>query len=68
MARQPWDHGTADQAIEFALMHKSAAWTLEREFLAAWREGDLDEWPEYYDWLDAKEALRRTTSAEGEGQ
>lgn len=20
-------------------------------FLRAWREGDLEEWPEYYDWL-----------------
>lgn len=42
------DHGTAMQAINFALDHLS----IERDtFLKCWREGDLDEWPEFYVWL-----------------
>lgn len=42
------DHGTAMQAIDFALDHLS----VERDtFLKCWREGDLDEWPEFYEWL-----------------
>ena len=42
------DHGTAMQAVDFALDHLS----VERDtFLKCWREGDLDEWPEFYRWL-----------------
>lgn len=46
------DHGTAMQAIEFALDKLQ----VERDtFLNSWREGDLDEWPEFYAWLSAAE-------------
>lgn len=46
------DHGTAAQAIEFLLDVQQAPGE-ETEFLRAWRQGDLDEWPEYYEWLNA---------------
>lgn len=42
------DHGTAMQAIEFALDHLHVE---HDTFLNSWREGDLDEWPEFYAWL-----------------
>lgn len=45
------DHGTANDAIEFAIAGNNAAWTQEVEFLRAWQTGDLDEWPEFYEWL-----------------
>lgn len=48
------DHGTALQAIQYATESYDAM-SQEREFLKAWLEGDLDEWPKYYDWLKAKE-------------
>lgn len=63
------DHSTAQQAIDFALdAHDD---TLETyEFLKAWREGDLDEWPEFYAWLakaeSAERALMRRVQAAGE--
>jgi hypothetical protein len=41
------DHGTANQAIDFALSEAHETY----EFLKAWREGDLEEWPEFYVWL-----------------
>jgi hypothetical protein len=45
------DHGTASNAIEFALHHHDD--TLQTyEFLAAWQRGDLSEWPEYHEWLN----------------
>ena len=51
---RPWgDHGTADDAIEFLLDVRQVAGE-ETEFLKAWREGDLREWPEYYEWLNRK--------------
>ncbi len=54
MTRPPGDHGTANQAVEFAIGHSSPAWTQEVEFLKAWQMGDLDEWPEFYAWFDAQ--------------
>ena len=50
------DHGTAVQAINFAL-----DWQFCQQpdvFLRGWREGSLDEWPEFYDWLRAQEAKK----------
>lgn len=44
-------HGTAVQAIEYALDHAEAYYNGCFNFLKAWREGDLDEWPEFYAWL-----------------
>lgn len=47
------DHGTAMDAINFAL---DTSQGLECEdFLRAWREGDLAEWPDFYEWLAAQE-------------
>lgn len=45
------DHGTANDAIDYALDGGGEAWTQTVEFLTAWRDGDLSEWPEYYRWL-----------------
>lgn len=51
------DHGTAQDAIDFVLAHCR---TLECEtFLRGWREGWLEEWPEYYVWLADREAKRK---------
>ena len=50
----PGDHGTALQAIEFVLdlaNHRIVAGQ-EREFFNAWVQGDLDDWPEFYQWLE----------------
>lgn len=42
------DHGTGEQAIEFAL----TLGPMEvRSFLEGWQMGDLDEWPEFYRFL-----------------
>jgi hypothetical protein len=50
--RPPGDHGTAQQAIEYAICyHDPDMLGQEREFLQAWQTGDLSEWPEFYDWL-----------------
>lgn len=43
------DHGTALQAVNFALDHEDSGDT--NTFLRCWREGDLAEWPEFYEWL-----------------
>lgn len=45
------DHGTSSEAIEYAL---DAFWPGGIEFLSAWRDGGLDEWPEFYEWLRAR--------------
>lgn len=45
------DHGTADQAIDWLLDHADP-FDDNSEFLKCWREGNLDEWPEYYEWLN----------------
>jgi hypothetical protein len=44
------DNGTAGQALEYALDHMDNYADMD-VFLRAWREGDLDEWPEFYTWL-----------------
>ncbi len=50
------DHGTAAQAIEYALEVIPRSDCPEPDtFLRAWREGDLEEWPEFYDWLRTQE-------------
>ena len=48
------DHGTALQAIEYALNEIGDCEGVD--FLRAWREGDLGEWPEFYDWLKRYES------------
>lgn len=52
---RPWgDHGTANQALEYALDHEANFGDPEA-FLRCWREGDLEEWPEFYVWLAEQE-------------
>lgn len=46
------DHGTAQDAIDFALDELR---DFHADFLTAWREGDLAEWPEFYVWLEVRE-------------
>jgi hypothetical protein len=50
--REFGDHGSADQAVVWALDH-SPSWGTEyaHAFLWAWREGDLAGFPDYYAWL-----------------
>ena len=47
------NHGTAQDAITFALDELDDTWD-RLEFLRHWREGALDEWPEFYPWLDGR--------------
>lgn len=46
-------HGGYSHAVDYALdadRHESDP-ANQLAFLQCWREGNLDEWPEYYDWL-----------------
>lgn len=43
------DHGTAVNAIDFALNYERTGEI--HAFLKGWMEGSLDEWPEFYAWL-----------------
>lgn len=45
------DHGTALQAINWALHHAGSDLGELHAFLTNWLEGNLDQWPEYYAWL-----------------
>lgn len=51
------DHGTAQEAIDFALdaMGSVDGWAVAT-FLRCWREGDLESYPEFYLWLVALKA------------
>lgn len=45
-------HGTANDAIEFVTSGAADCGPGEEvEFLRSWQQGDLAEWPEYYEWL-----------------
>lgn len=56
-ARASGDHGEAQDAIDFILDGSAEIGPGEAElFLRGWRKGDLDEWPEFYAWLDKREA------------
>lgn len=48
--RPTGDHGTHQQAIEFAIDYRLC--DDARTFLNSWMHGDLAEWPDYYAWLD----------------
>jgi hypothetical protein len=48
------DHGTAADALEFAF-HEIADGDEAWAFLKSWRFGELDEWPEYYAWLETRD-------------
>jgi hypothetical protein len=47
-------HGTGEQAIEWALHHSNECGLELDAFLRCWQQGDLDEWPDFYEWLDAQ--------------
>lgn len=49
------DHGTALQAIEFAIYSPDCRFE-EAAFLKNWMEGNLDDFPEFYEWLEKKES------------
>lgn len=51
------DHGTANQAITYALDVLPDLFG-GMDFLQCWREGNLTDWPEFYAWL-----ARETTDA-----
>lgn len=47
------DHGTAQDAIDFLMAELDN--TLDRgDFIEDWTHGDLDAWPEFYDWLNRR--------------
>jgi len=48
------DHGTALDAIRFVLDKSDSDPVNQVDFLRAWCEGALDEWPEFYDWLKSQ--------------
>lgn len=48
------DHGSGTDALNYALdvvMEEDGDCS---DFLRAWREGDLSEWPEFYVWLNRR--------------
>lgn len=47
------DHGTGEQAIRWVL-HYADLYTRCQpdQFLQGWEEGDLAEYPEFYEWLE----------------
>jgi len=58
--RAPGDWGTYEQAVTWALDGGLYA-NETRDFLMRWREGALDEWPSYVNWLNQQPALDRNT-------
>ncbi|UXO93960.1 hypothetical protein Pan3_38 [Pseudanabaena phage Pan3] len=52
------DHGTAQQAIDWALdVLGETDFGVPEYFLSDWREGAaFEEYPEFYDWLREQEA------------
>lgn len=57
--RRLGDHGTANQAIDYTLSPRVDLGCPAEDFLRSWREGDLDEWPEFYTWLNKQEGASR---------
>lgn len=50
------DHGKGEDAIKYAL-NLADHWEM-RDFLEGWQMGDLEEWPDYYEWLKKTESAR----------
>jgi hypothetical protein len=48
------DFGSAQQAIDWSIDHNPDGDLESEAFLRCWREGDLDEWPEFLAWLDGQ--------------
>lgn len=57
------DHGTPNDAINFCLDFPGGIAEIQT-FLKCWREGNLDEWPEFYEWLK----VRNKTEADADGE
>lgn len=58
------DHGTANDAIEFVTSGAADCGPGEEaDFLRAWQQGDLDEWPEFYAWLRKRDGGRMAVAA-----
>lgn len=51
-------HGTALDAVDWAVDFNDDDPADAHTFLHCWREGDLSEWPEYYEWLRDRYANR----------
>lgn len=51
--REGGELGTPLQAIEFAIIQSVEADT----FLRSWSEGDISEWPDYAEFITARQAL-----------
>ena len=51
--------GSAQDAIDFAIRENSEA----VEFLRAWQEGHLNEWPEYFIFLEGRDRKAQERSA-----
>lgn len=49
------DHGTHLQALEYMLERMEEDPANQVAFIRAWRKGDLEEWPEFYEWLEDEE-------------
>ncbi len=49
------DHGTANEAIDYAI---ERAGIEAGEFLVAWREGTLEEWDDFYAYIDDPVVVR----------
>lgn len=51
------DHGTANDAIDFALSKEGPSHVEIGDFLMDWNDGSSAEhWPEFYSWLAKREA------------
>lgn len=62
--RVPGDHGSASDALDFAL--DSYGCDQPIEFLRDWREGAaFDEWPDFYAWLARREAASKARADGG---
>lgn len=52
------DHGKTNDALDYAL-DVIEDWAEMVDFLYAWRDGAaFEDWPEFYDWLKDREAIR----------
>lgn len=56
MPRAPGDHGSYAHAVDYAIDVVGDSEGMV--FLRAWREGALDEWPEFYAWIDRRRLVR----------
>lgn len=56
------DHGTGEQAIRWVLHYADFDTRCQPDqFLQGWEEGDLQEYPEFYEWLADQERTGKVT-------